>query len=393
MTDEQRVLLRHKADGTPYVRIDFGRNVVTGRRDRRYREFPGMSDDEAQKAAEEWARGERSGGTSMELRDQLLRYVDYKQASGFSERTVVTYRNFANRYVAPIAKVRVDEVTPSMLDDLFVSLLESGPTGKSGLARSSVRTFKSFLQGAFVSFRQKGLVASNPVHATMVIRPDGSEGIALDEESLKLVKRWIDAELQKTPEDATGISQRNAAFGMYLALNTGMRVGEVCALRRCDVRTIQRTVSINGTVVDGNGHGARRQNKTKGKKTRNITLSDAVVAAVREHERWQESYLSSHKPQTPICTADGEYMRPDYMSGQFKRMARACGIDQAYSFHNLRHTHATWLLQSGVDFRTVQERLGHASPSTTLAFYAHVMPGRDSYAADTFQQVLGEVAR
>ena len=57
MPDSQRVTLRHKADGTPYATIDFGRNRVTGKRDRRYREFPGMTDEQAKAAAEQWASG------------------------------------------------------------------------------------------------------------------------------------------------------------------------------------------------------------------------------------------------------------------------------------------------------------------------------------------------
>lgn len=391
MPDAVRVTLRHKADGTPYATIDFGRNVVTGKRNRRYREFPGMSDEQAQAAAQEWAAGESSGGTSMALGDQLLRYVAYREAEGASEGTIRAYRDrYATRYVAPIARVRVDEVTPVMLDDLFLKLLDEGPTGCGGLSLSTMDTFRGFLHGAFRSFQQKGLIGGNPVMGTMRMRPESHEGIALDEESLRLVQGWIAQEMAKEPDTTSGIMRRNAAFGMHLALNTGMRVGEVCALRRKDVRSLQRTVSINGNVVEGKG-GAKRQNKTKGHRTRNIILAAPVMESVREHERWQETYLSSHTGQTPIVTADGEWMHPSYLSGQFRRMVRDTGIDPAYTFHNLRHTHATWLLQSGVDFRTVQERLGHANPSTTLAIYAHVMPGRDAMAADTFQQALSEV--
>ena len=390
MPDSRRVTLRHKADGTPYATIDFGRNRVTGKRDRRYREFPGMTDEQAQAAAEQWASGEWSGGTSMALGDQLLRYVDY-QAAKLSEGTIRAYRDrYATRYVAPIARVRVDEVTPVMLDDLFVQLLEQGPTGRRGLAPSTVATFQGFLSGAFHSFARKGLIVGNPMDGATRLKQDSHEGTALDEESLRLVQRWIARELAVEPLGTNGIKRRNAVFGMYLALNSGMRVGEVCALRRCDVRSLQSTVSINGNVVAGNG-GTKRQNKTKGHRTRNIILAKPVMDALRAHLRWQESYLVSHNGQTPICTSDGLYMRPSYLSGQFARMVRETGIDPAYTFHKLRHTHATWLLQSGVDFRTVQERLGHANPSTTLSIYAHVMPGRDAAAADTFQRALSEV--
>ena len=68
------------------------------------------------------------------------------------------------------------------------------------------------------------------------------------------------------------------------------------------------------------------------------------------------------------------------------RHARAQNI-----FHTLRHTHATWLLYNGVDIRTVSERLGHAKVTTTLELYAHVLPGRDDLAAETFGEVMGRI--
>lgn len=389
----QHVPLRHKKDGTPYVQLDFGRNRVTGKRDRRYKEFPGMDDAQAQEAADEWAGREYRGGMSMRLGDQLLRYVEYREAEGRSEGTIRAYRDrYATRYVAPIAKIRVGEITAGDLDDLFLMLLSDGPAGGGGLSLSTMHTFRSFLQGAFREFAAKGLIDHNPVLETMKMSPETREGIALDEEALRAVDAWITAELAKEPETSLGIMRRNAAFAMYLALNTGMRVGEVSALRRQDARLLARTITISGNVVEGKS-GAKRQNKTKGHRTRNIAIADPVVDGLRDHERWQESYLSSHTGRTPICTVDGKFMRPSYISRQFRTMQRETGIEDAYTFHNLRHTHATWLLQSGADFRTVQERLGHANPSTTLAIYAHVMPGRDAAAAETFQRALNEVMR
>jgi integrase len=58
-------------------------------------------------------------------------------------------------------------------------------------------------------------------------------------------------------------------------------------------------------------------------------------------------------------------------------------------FHTLRHTHATLLIASGVDAKTVSERLGHADVATTLRYYGHVMPGRDRQAAARFDEILG----
>ena len=67
-------------------------------------------------------------------------------------------------------------------------------------------------------------------------------------------------------------------------------------------------------------------------------------------------------------------------------------MPRGFTFHDLRHTHATWLLTHGVDLKTVSERLGHADEATTLRTYAHVLPGRDAYAASVFEQAAAEAA-
>ena len=107
--------------------------------------------------------------------------------------------------------------------------------------------------------------------------------------------------------------------------------------------------------------------------------------------RWQDGYLTVTSPYTPIITVDGTYTSPKALSMFFARMRDDLGLDKSYHFHTLRHTHATWLLQSGYDMRTIQERLGHARVDTTLSLYGHVMPGRDAQAAEGFGRVIDEL--
>ena len=76
---------------------------------------------------------------------------------------------------------------------------------------------------------------------------------------------------------------------------------------------------------------------------------------------------------------------------RFSKVARRLGLPDGVTFHSLRHTHATWLLQGGADMRTVQERLGHARVGTTLEVYGHVMPGRDQAAARAFDALVDDV--
>ena len=86
---------------------------------------------------------------------------------------------------------------------------------------------------------------------------------------------------------------------------------------------------------------------------------------------------------------DGSTFLPDTVSHAFSKIARRAGL-RGVRLHDLRHTHASLLLRQGVHPKIVQERLGHASISTTLDIYSHVMPGLQAAAASKFDEGLIE---
>ena len=187
--------------------------------------------------------------------------------------------------------------------------------------------------------------------------------------------------------DAQTVAQahrRCAAFLAWLALNTGVRCGEACALRREDVRYM--TLRVCGTVTEVGG--LRRQDHTKDGRERNVSISPEVAADIRAHLEWQDGWLEGRDADItrgmPLATVTGWYLRPTAVARHFHAMARDYGLPPESRFHTLRHTHATWLLLAGGDMRTVSERLGHKDVATTMRFYGHVLPGRDAELARMF---------
>lgn len=386
------VRLLHAPDGTPYVRPYLGRSPVTGKVVRPYKEFPGMSDDEALAAAREFvthATDALENGADNSLQGQLMLYLDNAEAtSTLARSTIRKYRSYARRYVEPIADMQVQDVSASVIDALARALINDGPSGGKPLARSTVRSFQQFLQGAFNYFVAMELAERNPVKDSMRIRADTPEAEPLDEESFRKVRDWIDRELEAFPDSDLGRLRRNAAMCMSLALKTGMRVGELCALRRKDVRTMQGTISVNGTMPDV---GNERQNDTKSHRVRNISITQEDCKAILAHEWWQDGYLAKHNQNTPIFTLDGTHMTPDTMRSQFRRMCRECGLSESCHFHTLRHTHATYLLANGYPMRAVSQRLGHSDVRTTMTIYAHVLPADDGNLARGMGDIWGSL--
>ncbi|MBQ9004840.1 MAG: site-specific integrase, partial [Atopobiaceae bacterium] len=261
-----------------------------------------MSDAEATIAAREFVAhctdALESGARGLQA--QLYLYLDNAEATrSLQASTLRKYRSYARRYVAPVADLPLSEVSASTIDTLTRGLIQDGPRGGKPLARSTVRCFQQFLQGAFNYFVAMELIARNPVKDSMRIRIDTPEAEPLDETAFQAVKGWLEREIAADPTDETGRTRRNAALCMQLALKTGMRVGELCALRRKDVRTLQRTISVNGTMPD---NSRTRQNDTKGHRVRNIGITEADCKAILAHERWQMEYLPTADASTPIFT-------------------------------------------------------------------------------------------
>lgn len=376
-------------DGVVVASADFGRNPATGKRWRKQKSFPGMSVTDAAREAKEWYESTKIGlesGSYWTVGDLLTSYLDERESKkDLAENSVKSYRMFARLYAKPIAGYQPSKVTTDMLNKLFRQLLDVGREGGKPLSTNTVNKFRWFIKEFFEWLVDMELIGRNPAAKTTPIRFEKREEVGFDVDTAHKVKDWLEKALAAEPTDSFGVKRRNYAFGMWLASVTGMRAGEVCAVRRKDIRQRGkgRMIMVNGTVVIRDKRPVR-QNHTKGKKSRNVSITESDLERIREHMSWQESYLRDVNGDTPLVTADGSFVRPSYLSVEFRRCVRETGISSAFHFHSLRHTHATFLLEDGVSIKAVQERLGHSRAATTMDNYGYVLEGIDQSAAETF---------
>lgn len=85
---------------------------------------------------------------------------------------------------------------------------------------------------------------------------------------------------------------------------------------------------------------------------------------------------------------NGKYIHPNYYTLKFNRIIKKLGIEKKVRFHDLRHTNATLLLQQGIDFKTIQVRLGHSDINTTLNIYSHVTTNMQKDATEKLNTLL-----
>lgn len=181
-------------------------------------------------------------------------------------------------------------------------------------------------------------------------------------------------------------------YGLWrLLVATGMRRGEALGLRWADVDLDAATVTVARQLVrgpEGIGWGAPKTRSGR----RVIDLDPATVAAVRAHRAGQNRERLAWGPaydDTDLIFANerGRRLDPDGVTGAFARHVRCAGLRRV-TLHALRHGHATMMLMQGVPVHVVQRRLGHANPSVTLSFYAHVLPQQAAEAASRFAALI-----
>lgn len=174
---------------------------------------------------------------------------------------------------------------------------------------------------------------------------------------------------------------------VWLVMTTGMRRGEVCALRWSRVDLDEGIVEVRRSYTAVRGVGSEKDTKTH--QIRRIALDNETVVLLREHKQrckdeceqlgvpWSDDfYVFTRAPGK-----GHEPYSPDAVSNRYKKMATRLGINT--HIHALRHYSATELLTAGIDLRTVAGRLGHGGGgSTTLRVYAAWVAAADRKAAE-----------
>lgn len=159
-------------------------------------------------------------------------------------------------------------------------------------------------------------------------------------------------------------------FGVYLALRTGLRIGEVCALRWSDISMNAYTITISHTV-----QRIRYTEGETGSKTEVVVGAPKSDSSLRTIPLMPDvaalcTRFLTADPETFVLTGTGRCMEPRKLQRRLKAYMEVCQIEEVH-FHTLRHTFATRCIEVGFDVKTLSEILGHSNISITLNQYVH----------------------
>lgn len=226
------------------------------------------------------------------------------------------------------------------------------------LKPSSVTTYHARLKRFFGWCVERGAVKADPM--AKMSRPRAKKSVAefLTRGEYEALVATIEADADDRAGAIKDGEVRWLADVVRVAVGTGLRLGELCNLRRGAVNLDTGFVTVRASEGFETKSGHERSVYVTGEAR---AVLERLVAGWPDRDR-----LVFEAP-------GGGKLDEVYVSKRFKRYARACGLSERVRFHTLRHTYASWLVMAGVDLFRVKELLGHASIETTMR-YAHLRP-------------------
>jgi integrase len=312
----------------------------------------------------------------------LAAYLDtwlQLQRSQLQPSTWVSYRSNIECYLKPgLGDVALGELTPRELSTFYAQLqLHGRQRGAGPLSLRTVQYCHGVLHKALADAVRLEIVPRNVAHNATLPRID------LRGDGMREIRCWNAQQLRRFLAHTAGSPLQPL---WHLAAATGMRRGELLGLRWDDVDLSTATLTVRRALSVINDDVRLKQPKTSRCRTLRIDPQTAEVLArvQREQRRHRDRAAGWRNDWNLVFThLDGQHLDPRRISYLFRIAVRDAPVPPI-RLHDLRHTHATLLLQAEVPAKVVSERLGHAQITLTLDIYAHVLPAMDADAADRF---------
>lgn len=296
----------------------------------------------------------------------VSRFIVRKEASGTIERrTVSDYPVSLHRIERWLSGIEAAELTPAQAAEFVASMLKSGLS-----ANSVIKTYRLAKQ-AYGEAVAMGELERNPFDAVKPPKRPRPKHNSLDAAGRSNLLEFLD-NCEPAPEVLAGI----------IALYTGMRRGEVCAITWRDVDIQGRTIRVTRSI----GIDARKSSESsiyikapKSDRARTVPIPAALVPYLEAERAAQAAACGGRSLRgTYVLTGTDTPLNPSALSHSWSKLARRAGIrgteGRVPTFHDLRHTYATAAVSAGIDIKAVSSILGHASAAMTLDVYASADP-------------------
>jgi integrase len=291
--------------------------------------------------------------------------------------TFSNYYSNVQKHIKPyFGKILLREITTHKMQQFCAHLASAERIdGKAGtLSANSIKKIHMMFKMALKHAVNNGLLIRNPATNVILpkIRPKEMRVLSMDE--------------QNKIERAALESDNRNAFGVYLCVNTGLRLGELLGLQWKDIcwesreLNIRRTLGRRVAFKDGSPCGTEiviGDTKTFSSRRR-VPITTDMAEKLKSFKAKQDTAKEAagqayNDSDFLLCSDLGKHYEPRYYEELFYSLIDQEGLEKA-NFHCLRHTFATRCIEAGMDIYVVSKLLGHTNPTTTFTRYERLLP-------------------
>jgi len=372
--------IKQRSPGSYTITIYLGKDPVTKKKKWHTATIRGSKRDAQTECAKLIAAitgGSFSEPNKVTVAEFLERWLTH-MTTQVDARTHVGYAEKVRKNIVPLlGQVLLTKLRSDQIEAAYTKALASGRCdGNGGLSPRTVHHLHRILKQALKQAAKWKLLAVNPCEAVDAPKVEKKEMKTYD--------------MPQTVDALKEMRQTRFLIAYLLAAMCGLRRGEISALRwknvdldACALRVVQTARQI-GTKVD--------YKPVKNTKGRPVALSPIMVYELRAHRARQTEELlrlgiKSTGDSFVFAQPEGTPIKPGSITNEWKRLVGKHALP-GIRFHDLRHTHATAMLASGIHPKIAQERLGHSTIAITMDLYSHVMPNMQADAVATMDDAL-----
>jgi len=310
--------------------------------------------------------GQSSVDPSTRLYDAVKTFYETYRKPGLSESSIEIYDHILDAYIKPslIAGMPLGKVTDDHIQQLFNDV-------GSTKGKTTVKRVKSLISGPLKRAHEKGAIKTNPLAGTRII------GAANTNKKEKI--KYLTVDQQRKLMDYCYAEKRprfmTIAAMTMTGLATGLRIGEICALRDTDVDLDTGVISVN-QAIKRRSVGLKTNIPKTEKSIRDVPIINFALPIMKRYREFRDEHAMTDVMYQSsglfFRTPHGGPIDPRNATRSIQTLLGHAGLDVQMGFHELRHTYATRMLEADINPRVVQELLGHSSVEITLGIYSHV---------------------
>jgi len=268
------------------------------------------------------------------------------------ESTHARYRNLTEKHIIPpLGKLLLDDLTTEVLEQYAITLLDNGRSdGNGGLSPKSVGDIMTVIKNVFKFAKLDSQIDWLRLRLKKT-KPD-----------IRVLTRLEQERLNSVLLDSTD----RMKLGILLSLYTGIRIGELCALRGENIDLVEQTLRVQSTMqriqVASGGTKITITPPKSDHSIRTIPLPDMLMETIK--------FLAVNPSAYLLTGETNRFIEPRVVQYHFKRLIKEAGIADA-NFHSTRHSFATRCVELGCEIKSLSETLGHSVVTITLELYVH----------------------